>query len=186
MKAYRVLAALILGAGCSTPSVADDAGGPTDAASGPQPIGATCDPAIAVPCLPTGDPCLGVRCDPTTLLCASYVPDAAASCSGGQSPCTTDADCDVGLACGFPIGAGCSGVQGFCINPPLLCENDASACGGAGTVCGCGGFPVAILVPGYAAAPTPAGSPGGACSGDAGGSAEDGSSAAASDAASTP
>ena len=53
--------------------------------SGPQPIGAPCDPAIAAPCVPTVDPCLGVHCDPLLLTCVDYVTDAAPPCSSGGS-----------------------------------------------------------------------------------------------------
>jgi hypothetical protein len=154
----------VLLAGCSSSSPAQDADAGVDAASGPQPLGMPCDPAIAVPCLPTGDDCLGVECDPVAHTCNEYVTDAGATCSSGTAPCATTAGCELGLTCGFIVGAGC-GAQGICINPPLPCQDDAGACGGAGTVCGCDGQPVSVLIPGYAAGPTPIG---GACGPDGG------------------
>jgi hypothetical protein len=160
-------------AGCSSASIAEvDAS--VDAASGPQPVGAACDPAISVPCIPTGDPCLGVTCDPVALICVAYVSDAGAVCGGGTAPCATTADCDVGLACGFPVGGGC-GAKGVCINAPVDCQSDAAACGAMGSACGCDGLTVPVLIPGYAAAPA---SSLGECGPDAGrffdGSADDG------------
>src|SRR6202044_977672 len=97
-RAHAVLvgvAAWALLACTSSSPAAEDAG--VDAASGPQPIGAPCDPAIAVPCVPTVDPCLGVHCDPVELVCAEYITDAAPPCNSGAAPCQTTADCDLGL-----------------------------------------------------------------------------------------
>jgi hypothetical protein len=155
----------LLACACSTSNTEADGGSPpVDAASGPQPVGAPCDPALATPCLPS-DGCLVIACDPVLLVCTESIADAGPTCNGGAAPCTTSSDCDVGLTCGFPIGAGCS-ATGACLNPPLLCEDDAAACVTSGTVCGCSGAPVALVIQGFAAGPTP--SPPGSCSTDAG------------------
>ncbi len=179
----------LLLAACSTSSVAPDAVGAVDAASGPQPIGSPCDPALAVPCLPTGDGCLGVRCvgGAASFTCAEYELDAGPTCNGGAARCATSADCDLGLTCAFPIGGGCSdgdGGTGECLDPPLPCEDDAAACGaGPGTVCACDGLLAPVLIPGYAAAPTPAGAgAGGECApADSGLSLDDGQARTAGD-----
>lgn len=158
-------------AGCSSANVAGiDAS--VDASSGPQPVGAVCDPAIPVPCVPTGDPCLGVQCDRVSRTCLPYVSDAGPVCGGGTAPCAKTADCDVGLACGFAIGGGC-GAPGVCINAPVACQSDAAACAAVGTACGCDGLSVPLIIPGYAASPS---SSLGACL-DAGGLVEAGSDA---------
>jgi hypothetical protein len=175
---------------CSSSSAPAVASGPVDAAAGPQPIGAPCDPSLAAPCLPTGDPCLGVQCLPaapgsTAFACSEHeVPDAGATCSGGTTPCATLTDCAAGLTCGFPIGGGCA-AEGRCINLPLVCEEDAAACGGVGAVCGCNGLAVPIVIVGYAGAPTPASAASSAdaeCAGDDAGL-SDSDGAAANDAA---
>jgi hypothetical protein len=168
-----LVTALCLGAealgGCSNSSAAGDGGvPPVDAASGPQPLGDPCDPAIASPCLATGDDCLGVYCDPNALVCVEYVTDAGPPCGAGAAPCATSTDCDLGLTCGFPIGGGCN-AQGACVNVPVECEDDAAACQGGGTACACSGLAVPVHVAGYASAPTPSGPSGpGACGPDAG------------------
>jgi hypothetical protein len=153
-------ALVALASGCASSPAPTATSGPVDAASGPQPIGGPCDPSLGTPCLPTGDPCLGVQClqgatGSAAFFCAEHeVDEAGATCSGGTTPCATIADCAAGLTCGFPVGGGCS-AEGRCINLPLVCEEDAAACGGVGAVCGCNGLPVPIVIVGYAAAPTP-------------------------------
>ena len=152
MDVRGVAAACLLVAGCSSSATpAPDAS--VNPSSGPQPVGQPCDPAIAVPCLPPEDPCLGVACDPNALVCRQYATDAGPACNGGAAACTKNTDCDVGLTCGFPIGAGCA-VQGMCINPPLPCQADAAACATGGVACGCDGSDVPIVIPGFASAPT--------------------------------
>ena len=80
----------------------------------------------------------------------------------------TSSACNLGLTCGFPIGAGC-GAQGVCIDVALSCEDDAAACSGGGTACGCGGGPVSVVIAGYASGPSPSGaSVGGPCPADSG------------------
>jgi hypothetical protein len=180
--ALAFLAAALL-PGCASSSASlDDAG--VDAASGPQPLGQPCDPAIATPCVPTADPCLGVTCDPVSLKCAQFVTDAGPPCRSGSAPCTTSADCDLGLTCGFSVTAGC-GAQGTCLDPVLLCEDDASACATSfPPLCGCNGAPAAIVVAGFAASPVSS-STAGVCpdggGGMADGAAGDGSLDAATD-----
>jgi hypothetical protein len=159
--ALSAVALFAVAGACGTSTAPPDAGGVTP--SGPQPIGAPCDPSIPMPCVPTGDPCLGVLCG-ATRVCTQFVTDAGPPCSSGASPCTTSADCDQGLSCGFPVGAGCA-AQGQCIDAPLLCENDAAACVTPGPACGCDGLPDPYVAPGYAT--SPASSPG-ACAADAG------------------
>ncbi len=121
-------------------------------ASGPQGIGATCDPSRADPCLPTGDVCTGVTCDPALRVCLEFATDAGPPCNAGSAPCGSTADCDLGLTCGFPVTGGCS-ARGTCIDPPLPCENDAASCATAPPVCGCNGLPDPLVVGGYATAP---------------------------------
>jgi hypothetical protein len=161
-------------AGCSSTGNAAVTTPAPDAASGPQPIGAPCDPSIAVPCLGAGDPCLTVACDPLTLVCTQHGGDASAVCNGGAQSCAKNADCDLGLVCAFPLAAGCAGgVTGICLNPPLPCQADAAACATGGTACSCDGATVPIVVPGFATAPTvsagPCGPIGPTDAGDAGG-----------------
>ncbi len=77
-------------------------------------------------------------------------------------------DCDVGLTCGFLIGAGCS-AQGVCLDTPVQCQDDAAACGTGGTICACNGQAAAIVLAGYASAPTASGAPTqGPCAADSG------------------
>jgi len=121
-------------------------------AQAPQAVGATCNPASPEPCLPSGDVCTGVTCDPTLLVCTQFDTDAGGPCTADVAPCTTTADCDLGLTCGFPVDGGC-GAQGACINPPIPCEEDASSCGTTPPVCGCDGLPDPVLTLGYAASP---------------------------------
>ncbi len=170
-------------AACSNSTTQPDGGVsfPEDAASGPQPVGAPCDPAIASPCLPTGDDCLGVYCDPNAHVCTQYVTDAGPPCNASATPCMTSSACDLGLTCGFPIGAGC-GAQGVCIDVALSCEDDAAACSGGGTACGCGGGPVSVVIAGYASGPSPSGaSVGGPCPADSGAPAQNGDAGGAGD-----
>jgi hypothetical protein len=175
MRGVLVLAlafSLALFACFSSVSTMADGGPPAlgDASSGPQGVGVACDPAIATPCLATGDDCLGVYCDPHALVCTEYVTDAGPPCNGASVACTTSADCDVGLVCGFPAGGGCS-AAGVCVDVAVACESDAAACPTGGTACGCSGQPVSVIVPGYATGPTPlpsGGSSQGACAPDGG------------------
>jgi hypothetical protein len=171
-RAFALAALPSLALACSTASLAPDAG--MDASSGPQPIGAPCDPSIPAPCLPTGDRCLAVVCDPATRTCAERATDAGPPCNGGAAPCTTSADCDVGLSCAFSVAAGCT-AAGQCLDPSLLCQNDAAACRASGFSCGCDGKPAANVAPGYAAAPS-SGPPPCAAPGDASSAAGDASS----------
>jgi hypothetical protein len=170
MRAPSALALLLIAA-CSTSSAPTDGGASAlaDAASGPQPVGAPCDPSLPKPCLAAGDDCLTVACDPVTLVCTEAIADGGPACNGGMAACTTSSDCEVGLTCGFPVGGGCAAI-GVCLDPPILCEDDAAAClpaGGAGSLCGCAGAPVAIVVPGFAAGPTTGASSAGSCASDA-------------------
>jgi hypothetical protein len=171
----RLLAGLLLVAtvpGCFSSSSVSDAGPsiPLDAAGGSQPVGSPCDPRASSPCV-SSDPCLGVYCDPTTQTCTEYVAEAGGTCSSGTAPCTVTSDCQLGLTCGFPIGSGC-GASGVCINLALDCQDDAASCSaGGGTACGCSGAPVAVVIPGYAAGPTPAAASTGATCAPDGGSA---------------
>jgi hypothetical protein len=134
---------------CSTsPSLAS---GGADAAS-PQAVGAPCDLASPQPCLPSGDRCTGVVCDPVLRVCTQFDTDAGGECSADVAPCSSTADCDLGLTCGFPVAGGCS-AKGTCINPPLPCENDAASCATEPPVCGCNGLADPFVIPGFAVAP---------------------------------
>jgi hypothetical protein len=141
--------AVVAIAACST--------APTPASNGldaaaPQAVGATCNPSSAAPCLPSGDRCVGVSCDPVLHVCTQFDTDAGPPCGADIAPCTTSADCDLGLTCGFLASGGCS-AKGQCINPPIACETDAASCGSEAPACGCNGLPDPFVIPGYATAP---------------------------------
>lgn len=138
--------------GCASTASSAGTKPAADAASGPQPVGAPCDPSLASPCLGAGDPCLTIACDPLTLVCTEEGGDASAVCNGGARACAKNADCDLGLVCAFPLAGGC-GAAGICLNPPLPCQADAAACATGGTACSCDGATVPIIVPGFATAP---------------------------------
>jgi hypothetical protein len=154
------LAFLSLGLGLGLPFalIACFGGSPAPApsvgidASAPQAVGAQCDPSSPEPCLPSGDPCTGVACDPTLLVCLQFDADGGPTCTADFAPCTTTANCELGLVCGFAVTGGCT-AQGQCLNPPVPCEDDAASCGVGPPVCGCNGEPDAIVILGYAASP---------------------------------